>query len=93
MQMPFGSLGLKVVVHLQRTASAGTSHGELHAEDGQAEHQEEQDVDEHEESPSVLTDHVGELPDITKSYGTARAQQYESESAAKAFPLHGCVDG
>jgi len=63
-QMPFSSLRLQCVEGFGRTASAGAADGEFRYHDGQAQQQQEAQVDEHKGCTAILACDERKAPDV-----------------------------
>ena len=69
--MPFGARRLQHA-EADRAAFAGCpAHGELHGHDGQAQHDQEKQVNKHERRAAVLAHAVREHPDVAHAHGGA----------------------
>ena len=76
------------LIGAHRALVAGTAHGELHGHDGQAQNDEEQQVEQHESAAAALTCHVGELPHISDADRAASGKEDEPESRFEFFAFH-----
>ena len=76
------------LIGAHRALVAGTAHGELHGHDGQAQNDEEQQVEQHESAAAALTCHVRELPHISDADRAAGGKEDEPESRFEFFAFH-----
>ena len=63
------------------------AHGELHDQNGNADRQQEADIDEHEQRAAVGSCDIGETPDVPESDGAARGEKKKTDAAAELFSL------
>lgn len=86
--MPFRPRRLQLVEAARDALLACAPHGELHNQDGQREHHEEQQVHEHERRAAVLSRYIGEAPHVPQPDGAPCADQDEPESGSEFFSSH-----
>ena len=79
---------LEGLIGAHRAFVAGAAHGELHAHDGQAQDDEEEQVEQHERAAAALTCHIGELPHISDADRAAGGKEDEPESRFEFFAFH-----
>ena len=79
---------LEGLIGAHRAFVAGAAHGKLHAHDGQAQNDEEEQVEQHERAAAALTCHVGELPHISDADRAAGGKEDEPESRFEFFAFH-----
>ncbi len=75
---PFAAFLLQRTVDIKRAGLGGTSHRKFHDHDRQSQHQQADDVHQHEASAAVLSAHPGELPDISAADRAACGQHDEA---------------
>ena len=85
--MPARALGLQLVQGRAQIALRRAANGELHDQDGDADRQQEADIDEHEQRAAVGACDIGETPDVPKSDGAARREKKKTDAAAELFSL------
>ena len=86
--VPFLPRLFQRLIRPHRAFAGGASHGKLHGHDGQAQNDEEQQVEQHESAAAALTCHVGELPHISDADRAASGKEDEPESRFEFFAFH-----
>ena len=64
----------QALVHIDGAGLGGAAHGKLHHHNGQAQHQQAEDVQQHKAAAAVAPAHPGELPYIAAADGTPGRQ-------------------
>ena len=83
--MPFGARRLQHA-EADRAAFAGRpAHGELHGHDGQAQHDQEKQVNKHERRAAVLSGNIGEAPYVADADGTPGRNEQKAQPRGKFF--------
>ena len=72
--MPFRPLFFKLLIHGDRALAAGSAQGKLHDHNRDTHDCQKDEIHQNKQAAAVLPDHVGELPYIAKTNGTACAQ-------------------
>ena len=75
----------QALVHGNGAGLGGAAHGKLHDHDGQAQHQQAEDVEQHKAAAAILAAHPGEFPDVAAADGAPRRQHDKAQAAAQAF--------
>ena len=78
--VPFLARLFQCLIGAHRTLVAGAAHCKLHAHDGQAQDDQEQQIEQHERAAAALAGHVGEFPYVSDADGTARGKQDKPKS-------------
>ena len=68
---------------------AGAAHGEFHAQNRQAENNQEYDIKKHKRAAPALTGHVRKFPYVSDTDGAARGKQDKSKSGTQLISFHG----
>ena len=79
---PFFILGYQHMIHPDGTLLTGTAHGKLHGQHRQAHDQQEKQINQHKSAAAILSGHIGKLPDVAHTDGTACAEENETETAS-----------
>ena len=80
--------GLQDVEGLGGRTLGGAADGELHDHDGQAQHQQAEDVEQHKAAAAILPAHPREFPHISAANGAAGGKHNEAKPASKLFTFH-----
>ena len=80
MDVPFLARLFQCLIGPHRAFAGGAPHGKLHGHDGQAQNDEEQQIEQHERAAAALAGHVGEFPYVSDADGTARGKQDKPKS-------------
>ena len=67
------------LIGAHRALAAGAAHCKLHGHNGQAQNDEEQQIEQHEGTAAALPRHIGKFPDVSDADGTARREQDEAQ--------------
>ena len=78
--MPVAALGLQLLEGDDHTLPAGSPHRKLHGHDGQAQHDQEKQVNKHERRAAVLAHAVREHPDVAHAHGGADRGKDEADA-------------
>ena len=71
-----------------RAFAGSAAHCKLHGHDGQAQNDEEDQVEQHERAAAALTGNIRELPHVANADGTARRKQNEAHPGLQFFSFH-----
>ena len=86
--MPAPLFGRQSLVHAHGAAPCRAAKGKFHRHDGNAEHDEEEQIKQHKGSSPVLPDEIWKLPDIADADRTAGTEENEAEAALQRFSRH-----
>ena len=79
MDVPLLARLFQRLIGAHRAFAAGAAHCKLHGHNGQAQNDEEQQIEQHEGTAAALPRHIGEFPDVSDADGTARREQDEAQ--------------
>ena len=85
--MPARAFGLQLLQGRAQISLRRPAHGELHDQNGNADRQQEADIDEHEQRAAVGSCDIGETPDVPEPDGAARGEKKKTDAAAELFSL------
>ena len=86
--VPFGPLGLQLLIGLDAAFAAGTANGKLHGQHRNAHHRQEKHIQQHKQAAAVLADHIGEAPHVADADGAPGTEQQKAQSGTEFFTLH-----
>ena len=81
------TLGFEHIERLRAAFLAGTAHGELHHHDGQAQNDQEDQIEQHERAAAVFAGDIGETPHVSKADGAACGHQNEAQAGREVLAL------
>ena len=81
------ALRLEHVERLRAAFLACAAHGELHHHDGQAQNDQEDQIEQHERAAAVFAGDIGKAPHVSKTDGTACGYQDEAQAGCEVLAL------
>ena len=87
MNVPLMTGLFQFLIHSHRTGLRCTAHRELHGHNGQTQHDQTDQVNQHESTAAIGTGQPREFPHVAAADGTTCTEQDKSEAGGKFFTL------
>ncbi len=88
MDVPFLTLFLQLLIHVDGAGLGRPAHAELHGHDRQPQHHQAQHIQQHKAAPAVLAAHPREFPHIAAADGAPGGQQDEPQPGPQLLAFH-----